>query len=61
MQTSGIKPDEIIRIEIKMLPRSFSRVKQHSPKDSLTKHEQLIYADFLESLGHHNSAKFFRS
>jgi hypothetical protein len=52
--------DLIKRIEVKMLPGKDGRDAQESPKVILTREEQLIYADHLESIGHHKSAAFFR-
>lgn len=54
------EPEEIKRIEMKMLPSPNGRDKSSCPKTVLDKQECLIYADYLDSINQPTSAEFFR-
>ena len=56
----GIVSGYIHSLEIKMLPCSGLRDRNESPKCALTREECLLYADYLETKGHLQSAIFFR-
>lgn len=43
-----------------MLASPSGRDQSESPKAALDRAEQLIYADHLDSIGHHQGAAFFR-